>query len=140
MKINIPKNQKGFLLIDILIGMIILAIALIAVAGMFIQSSKASRLSPKYTIAADYAQAEIENLKKNSWAYLKTSTNFDEAVQQKDNPNPNNPNDKYNIKVIKPRVSSLDNNILELEVDITFNDEKGNPIKKRFIALYTNPG
>ncbi|MCX7780944.1 MAG: prepilin-type N-terminal cleavage/methylation domain-containing protein [Negativicutes bacterium] len=56
-------KQQGFLLIEALVATVIIAVALIAVAGMFIQSQQAGVQAADYTAATALAQARLEALK-----------------------------------------------------------------------------
>lgn len=58
------KWQQGFLMIDALIAIVIITVALVAIIGMFIQSTKATQCSAEYTIASNLAQQQMEHLKE----------------------------------------------------------------------------
>ncbi|VBB09177.1 Hypothetical protein LUCI_4463 [Lucifera butyrica] len=57
------KSQKGFLLIDVLIGMLILTIALVSLAYAYTQSVRTSMGSRNYNQAVYLAQKTLEGLK-----------------------------------------------------------------------------
>ena len=61
-------NQKGFALIEILIGLVILAIGLLGIAGMQITSVKGNFFSNSMTQAAHLAQDKLEYLKNLSYS------------------------------------------------------------------------
>lgn len=62
------KNQRGFLLIDILIGCLILSIALLSVGFAFQHSVRASSYVKNYNGALRVAQQVAESLRINDGA------------------------------------------------------------------------
>ena len=58
-----PLNKKGFTLIEILVGLIILAIGLLGIAGMQVTSVKGNFFSKNLTQASFVAQDRLEFLK-----------------------------------------------------------------------------
>ncbi len=56
-------NQKGFSLLEVLIGLVILAIGLLAVAGMQITSIRGNHFGGNLTQATVLAQNKLEELK-----------------------------------------------------------------------------
>ena len=65
-------NKKGFTLIEVLAGLIILAIGILAIAVMQITSTKGSHFSSNVTQATVFAQDKLEELKNLSYANLIT--------------------------------------------------------------------
>lgn len=61
------KQQRGFTLIEVLVGLVILAIGLLAIAGMQITSIKGGLFSNDLTQATIYAQDKLEYLKNLSY-------------------------------------------------------------------------
>jgi type IV pilus modification protein PilV len=61
-------NQKGFTLLEVLIGLVILAIGLLGITSMQIASVKGNTLSSNVTQAANLAQDKLEYLKDLSYA------------------------------------------------------------------------
>src|SRR4030043_2422195 len=58
------KNKKGFSLIEVLIGLVILSIGLLAIGGMQIISIKGGFFSNNVTKATVLAQNKLEELKR----------------------------------------------------------------------------
>ena len=56
-------NGKGFTLIEVLVGLIILSVGLLAIAGMFVTSVKGNYFSNQLTQASYVAQDRLEFLK-----------------------------------------------------------------------------
>ena len=67
------RKEKGFLLIEVVIAMVIISIALVSATGMFIQATKANSEAEQYTTATTLAQEQLERLKQwkhSDWASL----------------------------------------------------------------------
>ena len=62
------RKQKGFTLIEVVAGLIILAIGLLAIAAMQITSTKAGYFSNNVTRATFFAQDKLEYLKNLSYS------------------------------------------------------------------------
>ncbi len=60
-------NKKGFTLIEVLVGLVILAIGLLAIAGMQITSVKGNFFSSNLTQASVLAQDRLEALRNLPW-------------------------------------------------------------------------
>ncbi len=58
------EGQQGFLMLDVILAMLVIAIALVTVAGMFTQSMRATASASGYTLATNIAQQELENFKE----------------------------------------------------------------------------
>lgn len=59
------KNQKGFLLMDVVLAMLIITIALVAIVGMYTKSLQANTKAGNYTIATNVAQQRMEEVKRD---------------------------------------------------------------------------
>ena len=59
----ISRNRKGFTLIEVLVGLVILAVGLLAIAGMLLTSVKGNYFSNHLTQAGYIAQDRLEFLK-----------------------------------------------------------------------------
>jgi type IV pilus assembly protein PilV len=57
------RNRKGFTLIEVLVGLVILAVGLLAIAGMLVTSVKGNYFSNQLTQASYIAQDRLEFLK-----------------------------------------------------------------------------
>jgi type IV pilus assembly protein PilV len=65
---NALKKSKGFSLIEVLVGLVVLALGLIAVAGMQMISMKGNVFSNGATQATILAQDKLEYLKQSSYS------------------------------------------------------------------------
>ena len=61
------KKEKGFTLIEVLVGLVILAIGMLSIAAMQITSIKGGSFSNHLTQATTYAQDRLENLKNRPY-------------------------------------------------------------------------
>lgn len=64
---KIVRRQKGFTLIEVVAGLIILAIGLLAIAAMQITSTRGGHFSNNITQATIFAQDKLEYLKNLSY-------------------------------------------------------------------------
>lgn len=60
------QKEKGFLLLEVVIGIVIITVALTAVASLFIQATKMNSLAKHITTATALAQEQLELIKKNA--------------------------------------------------------------------------
>ncbi|MEL7632646.1 MULTISPECIES: hypothetical protein [Sporomusa] len=65
------RRQNGFIMAEVVVGMMLTSIVLLAVTGMFLQSTKAANGAAEYTAAANLAQKQLELLKLRSDTYWK---------------------------------------------------------------------
>lgn len=66
--IKARRKQKGFTLIEVVAGLVILAIGLLAIAAMQITSTKGTYFSSNVTRATIFAQDKLEYLKNLSYS------------------------------------------------------------------------
>ncbi len=78
------KRSNGFSLIEVIIALFILAVALLALAGLMVSTTKNTSFGGHMTEASTFAQDKIEELKVSSWGNVvsgvdtrKGSTGFD---------------------------------------------------------------
>lgn len=57
------KTQKGFILAEVLLAIVIISVALAAISAMFTKAVQADAVAKDYTIAANFAQKQLELLK-----------------------------------------------------------------------------
>ena len=80
-KLNIKrKNENGFSLIEMLVGILILAFGLLAIAGMQVVSIKGGFFSNNVTKATILAQSKLEDLKRLTYSYSSTDANLSSGV------------------------------------------------------------
>lgn len=72
-------GQRGFLIIEVLVAVIITGLALAALTGLFIRSAMLTTDAAAYTTAANLAQKQLELLKTQDrlfWAENAANTNI----------------------------------------------------------------
>jgi prepilin-type N-terminal cleavage/methylation domain-containing protein len=90
------KRAKGFSLIEVLIALFILSIALLALAGLMVATTRNNSFGSNMTEAATFAQDKVEELKVSSWGTVasgvdarigSTGINYARTWTVTDNPN-----------------------------------------------------
>lgn len=70
-----PRTRsKGFTLIEILVSLVILSIALLALAGLMVTTTKNSSFGGRMTEAATLAQDLLEQLRASPWGNVVSGT------------------------------------------------------------------
>ena len=67
-------NSKGFTLMEILISLVILSMALLALAGLMVRTTRNNSFGGHMTEAATFAQDKLEELKAVSWVAIVPGT------------------------------------------------------------------
>ena len=73
-------NKKGFSLIEVLVGLVLLAIGLLAIAGMQITSVRGNFFSGNMTQASILAQDRLETLRNLAYADVSVGNHNDGLV------------------------------------------------------------
>ena len=68
------KASKGFTLLEVLITLIILSVALLALAGMMVSTTRNNASGGHVTEAATLAQDKLEEFRVSSWDHLLPTT------------------------------------------------------------------
>ncbi len=72
MAMNLPIRSKGFSLVEVMIALLILAIALLALAGLMVTTTRNSSFGGHMTEASTFAQDRLEQLRVSPWAGVAT--------------------------------------------------------------------
>ena len=67
---KVIKRANGFSLIEVVIALFILAIALLALAGLMVSTTKNNSFGGHMTEAATFAQDKLEQLRAAPWASI----------------------------------------------------------------------
>lgn len=111
-------NNKGFTLIEVLVGLVILAIGLLAIAGLQITAIKGNFFSSSLTQATIFAQDKMEWLKNISYPDADLSTG-----QHNEGTIPNTIfSRQYNV------VEDAGNNIKTITVTVQWTDKVSHSI------------
>jgi prepilin-type N-terminal cleavage/methylation domain-containing protein len=76
--LNSSKKMNGFTLIEVLVALIILAISLLALAGLMVTTTKNNSSGNHMTEAATFAQDKLEELRAMRWENLPVGTSSDQ--------------------------------------------------------------
>ena len=111
------EKEKGFLLIEVVIAMVIISIALVAATGMFIQATRANSEASQYTAATTLAQEQLERLKQKPYTFWASPT-F--------SPNPYTVPLNNTVYTIATTVVTVDEaaRLVEVKVEVTWSGTK----------------
>jgi prepilin-type N-terminal cleavage/methylation domain-containing protein len=93
---KLSMRSRGFSLVEVLIALCILSIALLALAGLMVTTTRNNSFGSNMTEAATFAQDKVEELKISSWANVvsgadtrpgATGINYARTWTVTDNPN-----------------------------------------------------
>jgi len=65
-------RSKGFSMVEVLIALLILAVSLLALAGLMVTTTKNSSFGGHMTEASTFAQDKLEQLRVSPWAGITT--------------------------------------------------------------------
>ncbi len=131
---NEVNGQQGWIFVDALIGMVILAVALAAMMIMYRQATIANTTSRDYDAAVYIAQQHLENIKRFDAQPLQdgklVSVNFT-------NPSAETVNGTVFTTTIAPVATTedLDNHLHPYQATVTWMDRTANPPTQRQIRI-----
>ena len=125
------RRQRGFIMAEVVIAIMIIGIALIAITGMFIQSTKATSGAAEYTAATNLAQKQLELLKLQPHTYWKnmivtTAIAWQGTVGE---------TDPYSVATTAT-VSAENSNLVEVVVVVSWT-QQGQPRQVQLTAFYS---
>lgn len=131
--------QRGFILVEVLVAVIIISVALTAVAAMFVPATAAYSNAADYTVAANLAQKQLELLKtwqSSDWA---AALLLGKAEWQGDEPEPKMPihlnGVDYSIDT-KVSLANVSNSLVEVKVIVSWS-RGGKALNTQFVAFYS---
>jgi len=126
--------QQGFLMIEVVVAIVIISMALLVIAGLFIQATSATRNSDNYTVAANLAQKQLELLKSNwSQAYWKE---LPKDIEWQDTTfDPTKDLSPAVTVVTSAKQSTEHTNLVEVTVTASWS-EQGKPYSVRFTTFF----
>lgn len=124
---NNSLKSNGFSLIEVLVSLVILAVSLLALAGLMTTTTKNNSFGSHLTEAATFAQDKLEELRAMPWNSLIP-----------DSVNTDNPPGSTGIQYTRTyRVNQLNPSLKELEITINWNDAINRSIT--FFSVLSNP-
>ena len=120
-KVKNSLNSKGFTLIEVLISLVILAISLLALAGLMTTSTRNTASGGRLTEAATFAQDKLEELRAMSWESIPLNqTSADSPISR--------PGIQYDRSwTARPNASNAD--IKEIDVTISWTDATSHSLR-----------
>lgn len=113
-KVKIILKSNGFTMIEVLISLVILAISLLALAGLMTTTTKNNSVGGRLTEAATLAQDKLEELRAISWdAITLNQTMTDNPVSR--------PGIQYNRSWVA-NLNNLNADIKEIQITISWTD------------------
>jgi len=125
------KTNKGFILAEVMLAMVIMSVALLAISGMFTQALQADMLAHHYTVAANLAQQQLELLKTQPpgyWAGLSLPAVIPWSNQEQ------LPASRYTVVTNAVAATAADS-LVEVRVIVSWQ-ERGTECKVEFATLY----
>lgn len=113
-------NSKGFTLIEVLVSLVILAISLLALAGLMTTTTKNNSVGGRLTEAATLAQDKLEELRATSWDNIPLN-------QASDNPE-TRPGIQYQRTWIA-RLNAINPDIKEIDITIRWTDATSHSLR-----------
>lgn len=125
------KTNKGFILAEVMLAMLIISVALVAISGMFTQAIQADLMAKDYTVAANLAQKQLELLKNRPpeyWAGLPLPAiiPWSDGAQL--------PSSRYTL--LTKAVATAHDSLVEVRVTVSWL-ERGIECKMQFVTLYS---
>ncbi|HWR43649.1 hypothetical protein [Sporomusa sp.] len=62
------RSQQGYILVEVILATVIVSVALVAFAAMFISATHATVSGAEYTVLTNLAQEQIESMKVKDWS------------------------------------------------------------------------
>lgn len=112
------RLQSGFILAEVVVGMMIITMSLIAITGIFIQSNRAASVAAEFSVATNLAQKQLELLKLRPHTYwenlaLPASIGWQGTVGE---------TEPYSV-ITNAFVSSDNNNLVEVVVVVSWKQQ-----------------
>ena len=119
------KRQHGYLYMDALIAMFIVSVALIAITGMFVYSTKLSASANHYTAATNIARQQMELLKRwtaSNW----NDSNLPSSIPWQGDPNKLTVNKTvFEVRTTINQTAGIDPNLIQVTVTVSWKELSG---------------
>ncbi len=127
-------ESHGFTLIEVLIALVILAVAFLGLAGLMVQTTKNTSFGGLMTEAATFAQDKLEELRATSWDNLGAFSGADSAT---DYPKlPYKANYRRSWAVQEPLFPSAADKVRTIRVTVTWDDRTPRTITMRSVLSH----
>lgn len=128
---NVLKENRGFMLVDVIIAIFLVCVALVPISGLFTQSIQTSAEAADYTRAANLIQQQLELLKTKPpeyWAELAL------PCQIPWQGNRLLPPSKYTL-TSQATLSTLDSHLVQVNIIASWK-ERNRECNLQFVAFY----
>ncbi|MDO9350611.1 MAG: prepilin-type N-terminal cleavage/methylation domain-containing protein [Deltaproteobacteria bacterium] len=113
-------NSKGFTLIEVLVALVILAVSLLALAGLMTTSTRNTASGGRLTEAATFAQDKLEELRAMSWESIPLNQTTDSPISR--------PGIQYDRSWIAS-LNALNPDIKEIQITIRWTDATSHSLR-----------
>jgi Tfp pilus assembly protein PilV len=127
------KENRGFILADVTLGIFIISIILLAITILFTQALQIQKVTSDYTMAANLIQKQLELLKCKVPAYW-ANLNLPCTISWQDNFLP--PPAAYELTT-HAAISALDSHLVEVTVTAAWK-EKDKDYSMQVVTFYSN--
>jgi len=124
------KSEKGFMLAEVVLAILIISVALVAIIGMLTQAIQANFMAIHYTEAANLAQKQLELLKIHPpqyWAGFTLPIVWQDQTQL--------PPPRYTL-ITNAFLSTIDEHLVQVTVTVSWQ-ERGTTCWLQFVTLYS---
>lgn len=128
---NVLKENRGFMLADVIIAIFLVCVALVPISGLFIQSIQISAEAADYTRAANLMQEQLELLKTKPSAYW---TELALPCQIPWQGNRLLPPSKYTLTT-QANLCTLDSHLVQVNIIASWK-ERNRECNLQFVAFY----
>lgn len=114
------RENRGFILADVTLGIFIITVALLAISILFTQALQAEKIASNYTLAVNLVQKQLELLKNKSpiyWAELDLPC----TIPWQDNSLP--PPATYELTT-HAVISALDSHLVQITVTAQWREKR----------------
>jgi Tfp pilus assembly protein PilV len=127
------KENRGFILADVTLGIFIISVALLIISNLFTQALQIEKAASDYTTAANLLQKQLELLKCEAPAYW-ASLDLPCTIPWQDNRLP--PPVTYEITTYAA-IAAQDSHLIKITVTATWK-EKNKDYNMQFVNFYSN--
>ncbi|MDF2634692.1 MAG: hypothetical protein K0R78_1566 [Pelosinus sp.] len=127
------RENRGFILADVTLGIFIITIALLAISVLFTQALQVEKIASDYTLAVNLVQKQLELLKGKAPTYWQ-NLELPSTIPWQDSSLP--PPVAYEITT-HAGISPLDSHLIQVTVTAKWR-EKSKDYCIQFVTFYSN--
>ena len=127
------RENRGFILADVTLGIFIITVALLAITVLFTQALQIEKIASDYTLAVNLVQKQLELLKNKSPIYWR-ELDLPCTIPWQDHSLP--PPAAYEITT-HAAISTLNSHLVQVTVTAKWQ-EKNKDYSMQFLTFYSN--